>query len=367
MRILLLNSILFTAENNIIPQVKSIKDTMIYNMCLGFLKLGHNITLAAAKEYVPTESEIYDFEILFFPSQHTRIFPPSALPYSPALKTYLRKNHTKFDLIISSEVFSFNSLFATQICPEKTIIWHELALHPSKFYKIPSKIWYNIIAPHYIKKARIIIPRSDNAKKFILQYFKNVSSQCIEHGINTKQFSFSEKKKKQFIYVGQLIPRKNIKSIIDKFSQFIHQYDSEYQLLIVGRGILEETLKAYVNTYKLNQHVQFIGFVDHTTLNKLLMDSQAMLINTLQDNNMVSIPESIVSGTPIITNPIPTNSSTINENKLGIVKKEWNQNDLYEITCNNALYVNNCIEYRKKLTNEYSAQLFINEFEKLHS
>ena len=49
MRILLLNSILFTAENNIIPQVKSIKDTMIYNMCLGFLKLGHNITLAAAK------------------------------------------------------------------------------------------------------------------------------------------------------------------------------------------------------------------------------------------------------------------------------------------------------------------------------
>ena len=95
MRILLLNSILFTAENNIIPQVKSIKDTMIYNMCLGFLKLGHNITLAAAKEYVPTESEIYDFEILFFPSQHTRIFPPSALPYSPALKTYLRKNRSE--------------------------------------------------------------------------------------------------------------------------------------------------------------------------------------------------------------------------------------------------------------------------------
>lgn len=172
MRILLLNSILFTAENNIIPQVKSIKDTMIYNMCLGFLKLGHNITLAAAKEYVPTESEIYDFEILFFPSQHTRIFPPSALPYSPALKTYLRKNHTKFDLIISSEVFSFNSLFATQICPEKTIIWHELALHPSKFYKIPSKIWYNIIAPHYIKKARIIIPRSDNAKNLFYNILK---------------------------------------------------------------------------------------------------------------------------------------------------------------------------------------------------
>ena len=195
MNILLLNSILFTAENNVIPTVSSIKDTMIYNMCLGFKNLGHNITLAAAKEYTPIESETYDFEILFFPSQHTKIFPPSVLPYSPALKKYLKENHKKFDLIISSEVFSFNSLFAAQICPQKTIIWHELALHPSKFHKIPSKIWYNIIAPHYIKKARTIIPRSDNAKKFILQYFKNVSSQCIEHGTNTKQFSFSDKKK----------------------------------------------------------------------------------------------------------------------------------------------------------------------------
>lgn len=366
MKILLLNSILFTAEKNVIPQVSSIKDTMIYNMCLGFLKLGHDITLAAAQEYTPTNSETYDFEILFFPSQYTKIFPPSALPYSPALKKYLKKNHTQFDLIISSEVFSFNSLFAAQICPEKTIVWHELALHPSKFHKIPSKIWYNIIAPYFIKNVRTIIPRSDNAKKFISKYFKNISSQCIEHGINTEQFSFSDKKKKQFIYVGQLIPRKNIKSIIDKFSQFIQQYDNEYQLLIVGRGILEEDLKAYVNAQGLSQNIQFIGFVNHTTLNKLLMDSQAMLIDTLQDNNMVSIPESIVSGTPVISNPIPTNSSTINKNKLGIVKEKWDKDDLYTITFHNSLYVKNCIEYRKKLTNEYSAKLFIKEFEKLN-
>ena len=51
MNILILNPILFTAEHNIIPKVKSIKDTMIYNMCLGFIQLGHNITLAAAEEY----------------------------------------------------------------------------------------------------------------------------------------------------------------------------------------------------------------------------------------------------------------------------------------------------------------------------
>ena len=72
MNILILNPILFTAEHNIIPKVKSIKDTMIYNMCLGFIQLGHNITLAAAEEYHPTESETYEFNVTLNPQLHSR-------------------------------------------------------------------------------------------------------------------------------------------------------------------------------------------------------------------------------------------------------------------------------------------------------
>ena len=52
MKILILNSILFTAETDI-PQVKTIKDTMIYGVCMGFVRLGHQVTLAAANEYRP--------------------------------------------------------------------------------------------------------------------------------------------------------------------------------------------------------------------------------------------------------------------------------------------------------------------------
>ena len=63
MRILILNPILYTAESNAIPTVSSIKDTMIYNLCLGFKQLGHDITLAAAMEYQPCKKEEYDFKI----------------------------------------------------------------------------------------------------------------------------------------------------------------------------------------------------------------------------------------------------------------------------------------------------------------
>ena len=59
MNILILNPILYTAERNIIPNVDSIKDTMIYNMCIGFVALGHNITLCAAEEFRPQKRTVH--------------------------------------------------------------------------------------------------------------------------------------------------------------------------------------------------------------------------------------------------------------------------------------------------------------------
>lgn len=74
MNILILNPILYTAERNIIPNVDSIKDTMIYNMCIGFVALGHNITLCAAEEFRPQKREDYDFDVHFFRSDWTHFF-----------------------------------------------------------------------------------------------------------------------------------------------------------------------------------------------------------------------------------------------------------------------------------------------------
>lgn len=362
MNILILNSILYTADNGIIPCVASIKDTMIYNMCLGFKDLGHNITLATLEDYRPTKNEEYEFAVIFFKSRYKKICKPAMLPYSSDLKEYIRKNHQKFDMIISSEAFQFQTLFASRICPEKTIIWHELALHPAKYHQIPSKIWYNIICRYFMKDVKCVIPRSEAAKLFIEKYFRQVSEQCIEHGINIEQFVFSRDKEKLFIYVGQLIPRKNIKSIILKFSKFLKKASNRFTLLVVGRGFMEQELKGLVERLEISDRVKFVGFVNHAQLNNLLKRSMAMLIDTLQDNNMVSIPESIVSGTPVLTNNIPTNSSIISDHKLGIVKRCWNENDIMDIVNNNTFYVENCIHYREKLTNKYSAQLFVDIF-----
>lgn len=366
MNILILNSILYTSESDLIPKVKTIKDTMIYGMCLGFVNLGHKITLGALEDYRPTENEHYDFPIIFFKSDLKRIYKPSVLPYSSEMKSYLRTHCQDYDIVISSEVFQFQSLYAASICPRKTIIWQELTEHQNKFHKIPSKIWHNVVARLCMKKVLAVVPRSQQAYNFISKYMPSVSSIIVDHGINVDKFKATVNKKKQIISSSQLIYRKNVDGIIRIFEKF-HKIDGyqDIKLIIAGRGEEENKLKDLANRRGLKDAVDFVGFLSQTDLNDYIRSSYCLLVNTRKDLNMVSIPESIVSGTPILTNRQPASADYIEKNGLGIVRDNWDENDIVDIIKNNSIYVDNCLHYRNKLTNGYSAQLFINIFNEL--
>ena len=362
MRVLLLNSILRTAENGVIPPANTIKDSMIYNLGMGFKRTGHEVTLIAGKDFKPVVKEDYDFEVIFQKTYWKRVFWPGVLPLQFGLISYLIKNKKKFDLVISSEVFAIPSLFAVMIAPKKTVIWHEVNVHPKLYKKIPSKIWYNIIAKLFFQRS-LVVPRSKDAGRFVSQYVRYISETIVEHGVNLENFICSSEKKNQFIVVSQLVKRKNIESIIEKFNAFIQKYNKkDFQLLIAGKGDLQEELQQQILNLNIQNNVTLLGHVPHSELGIILSESMVMLINTKQDLNMVSIPEAIVSGTPVITNLVPTTASFIHENKLGIAKNEWNEDDLYDFFQNKELYIQSCIDQRHHLSVEHSAELLINNF-----
>lgn len=363
MRILILNPILFTVENNVYPEMESIKDTMIYNMCLGFKSWGHDVTLAAAKEYEPMASEVYDFDVLFFKSCYTKILKPAFLPYSIELKHFLKKHHKDFDMVLSSETFMFSSLFAARICPEKTVIWQELTCHQRKFHELPSKLWHNIVARFFMRNVLTVVPRSVPAQKFISRYMPNMSQTVVDHGINVEKFVATREKKRQIISSSQLIQRKNVDGIIRKFAKLhvLKGYE-DVKLIIAGRGEEEANLKSLVAELNLKDIVEFVGFLPQKKLGEHVGQSMAFLVNTRKDLNMVSIPEAIVSGTPILTNLQPASAGYIAKNKLGIAKAEWDETDIMAIIDNNKEYVENCIAYRNKLTSEHSAKMLVDIF-----
>jgi 1,2-diacylglycerol 3-alpha-glucosyltransferase len=248
-------------------------------------------------------------------------------------------------------------MMAYRVAPEKVIIWHELAKHNAMMKTIPSKIWYGFVARIFMRNAKIVA-RSVEARDFIRQYCRNVDEVVIDHGVNIDKFQASRQKEDSFVVCSQLIERKRIDGIIEKFGMF-QKYNQDFRLYIIGDGALEQRLRKQVDDAGLSNNVTFYGKLTHDELLPMLSRSKALLVNTIKDNNMISIVESIAVGTPIVTTDIPLNSTYIKKYKLGIVKPQWTEEDLREIVINNETYVENCMNYRDTLSTKKRVEQFI--------
>lgn len=346
MRILVLNPVMYTPDNHKIPKVKSIKDTLMHTICRGFVSLGHEVTLAAALPYKPIQKETYDFDIKFFKTYGGETMNQH-LPFSPSMAKYVWRTRHDYDMILSSEAFQFHTLWADMSAVRKTLCWHEFAGMPRRFHKMPARIWYNIVTPLAGLRRMLAVGRSAAARDFISRYMPNTAFKYVEHGVDTDKFPLAKTKKKQFIVASQLIPRKNISSIIRKFADFNNAHPG-FKLVIAGRGEEKQNLENLSRELGIADNVEMAGFLSHDKLAPIMAESQAMLIDTLRDLNMVSIPESIVAGTPVITNTVPS-TDIVDKEGTGIKRDDWNAEDMWKVASDPSFF-KNCLRMREKLS-----------------
>lgn len=358
LNVLVINPILYTSESSEIKRVSSIKDCMICDLCEAFAKVGCNVALAASSLFKPVNSEEYSFSVVWFDNYFPSLFKPNCLPFLKGLRRYLKANIDAYDLVISSEVFSLNTLVAYRVFRDKLVVWHELAKHNSIFHQIPSKFWYNVVARLFMKDAKVVA-RSVEARDFIRSFMRNVDDRIIEHGVNLDTFRISSQLRNQFIVCSQLIPRKQIDGILLNFSRYLSKYDEEARLFIVGDGELRSQLESLSVDLGIGEKVTFTGRLTHAELMPLLSESMALLVNTVKDNNMVSIVESIACGVPVLTSEVPYNSSYIKSNGLGIAKTGWSEDDLHLMVSRQDEYRNACRKYRESLSTIRKAESFM--------
>lgn len=362
MNILLVNLILYTAENRIIPKRKSIKDCLICNYANGFVKEGHKVTIIASEDFKPTEDEKYAFDIIFMKSWMPSVFKPDRLPYPKQLRSYLKSNIDKFDIVISSEMFSMSSFLSAGICKGKLIVWQEMAIHQQTFFKLPSLIWHKCVIPLFMRKVRVVA-RTDNAQKFISEYCKQVSKDIVRHGANDEVFFPDDLSEDYFIIVSRLDDRKNVKYSISQFAKFLKiPRFNHYKLHIIGYGVLEKELKQQVKDLSLFDNVSFLGRMSHEELALKLRHAKALLISTKRDNSLLSVNEAISSGTPLISNLAPDDMDFINDNHLGIARDGWDETDLVKIADDYESYHQACVTHRDEMTNTGCARKIINIF-----
>ena len=150
-----------------------------------------------------------------------------------------------------------------------------------------------------------------------------------------------------------------IDGILEKFAKYLDRYNSTCRLYIIGEGELKEKLQRMAQTLGIAPNVIFTGKMTHDELLPILSKSKALLVNTVKDNNMISIVEAIAVGTPIVTTDVPLNSTYIKDYQLGIAKKQWDESDLNDVVSNSEMYIENCMKYRYKLSTKQRVEQFL--------
>ncbi len=74
MKILIVNPIIYTSETRDIKKVNTIKDTMIYDLSLGFMQKGIDVTLIACSDYKPLQKESYPFNVVWLDAKIKKLF-----------------------------------------------------------------------------------------------------------------------------------------------------------------------------------------------------------------------------------------------------------------------------------------------------
>lgn len=354
-KVLILNPIMYTPEGGKRKQ-KSIKDTLLITVCLGFIERGYQPTLIADEYYRPLIDETYPFEFLFFRHKYEKVFSPYKMPYPVGLRKYLKNHQNEFEFVISSEVFSLYSYIAASVCKNKLIVWHEMAIHNQMMHGLASKFWYGIVARRQFRNV-LIAPRSSKSQAFIKQYCNNVSKGIFQHPIDVNKFVFTRDKGNYFISISQLVERKRVDKIISVFDDF--SKDNDYKLIICGDGDQRDFLEKNVMEKQLQDRVVFKGQVQHQELSALLQNAAGLLVYTAKDNSILTISESIACGTPVLTTGVPDNAHYVSQSECGIVKDEWDSDDIKSLVERQNSYVCCCEKAREKLTNTYLANQFI--------
>ncbi len=178
-----------------------------------------------------------------------------------------------------------------------------------------TRLYYNTLFPRYARKAKRIGTVSQYSKKDISQTY-HVSLEKIDvmhNGCNVDYQPQNEQVKHEtrekfsegtpfFLYVGALIPRKNIARMFRAFDLFRQNDARKIKLLIVGqkKWWTQEIDETYRNM-KYQQDVVFLGRRDVEELNMLYAASIALLFVPVFEGFGIPVLEAFHAGTAVIT------------------------------------------------------------------
>lgn len=143
------------------------------------------------------------------------------------------------------------------------------------------------------KKKNITIFMDDVNKEHFIKEGKKWRAKRVQ--IKKK---FGIKKRRNFIYVGQLIERKGVANLLLAFKNFEY-FNPNWGLVIVGYGKQEQELKELVQKLEI-KNVNFLGNIEQYSLPKIYTACDCLVLPSSEEVWGLVVNEALYSGLKVI-------------------------------------------------------------------
>lgn len=257
---------------------------------------GYKITICYPSRFKRNSPRLEELDPELSKSVHAIAHEPKMLP---GFFYYGVKNLNQYTAVICMQDLRLIDFWKATLIPFKSYRLLHWGIGVSSFDK---KHWLTTTLRDFSARfADKLILYSEEAKKY---YSKKLQSKIAvaPNTIENKQSEdFSGSDKDHFLFIGQLDPRKGLPKLINAFSDYLSEADSDAieHLVIIGDGEMEQELKQMVAELKMDKHVTFTGSVKEDTRKKKYFKNAQLCISMNQAG--LAVLESFSYGVPFVT------------------------------------------------------------------
>jgi len=196
---------------------------------------------------------------------------------------------------------------------KRATVIHDLTplLFP-ELHRWHSQALQNLFLKRILNQTDLIITNSENTSRDVCKVFPDNCKKVkrIYPGVGrvytktkTKPESIpSTFSNNYFLFVGTIEPRKNLNVLLEAFTQYKVNNQSDTGLVICGgRGWKSDSFFAALATHPYRNEILLTGYVSESELQSLYSNALAMVYPSLYEGFGLPVAESLACGTPVIT------------------------------------------------------------------
>lgn len=273
----------------------------------------------------------------------------------------------KYKLVLEEYLKKLFNINEIHIINENSSLWLDIYIFYSPFYKIPYFVKYNKSIHKYITIHDLIpimfqdyynneaiesfkdiiysidknyycFAISKNTKIDIIKHLKNINKDRIYIVYNGNKENLHPNKEDKTIYKKYNIPdnkkyilslsnieeRKNLKRIINTFSEFIKKNNINDLILVIAGKNWSDFIISFINTVEKYDNIHYIGYVDENDLSSLYSNAECLVYTPEYEGFGLPVIEAMSCGCPVITSNNSSLPEIIDDSGITI---EWNNDE----------------------------------------